>query len=52
MGSGCISFCSIYIMYEGTECNLNTSIIYVRSAQAHQKTLRIEGLNSLFTSCN
>ena len=52
MGSGCISFRSIYIMYEGIECNLNTGINYVRSAQAHHKTLRIEDLNSLFSSCN
>ena len=26
MGSGCISFQSIYIMYEGIQCNVNTGI--------------------------
>ena len=35
-------------MYEGIQCNLNTGIDYVRSAQAYHKTLTIEGLNSFF----
>ena len=45
-------------MYEGIECNLERLFLlpsifdYVRSAQAYHKTLTVEGLNWLFTSCN